>query len=90
MTKKLTINQGRNFVKKLAKKYFPKRNPKFWTLRIFEWLDGDFRMEYHSGSNGGKDYNIFLYNTEKERYYEIEETKLIIKQDLTKTLKNEK
>jgi len=82
MKNKLTINQGKKFVKELAKKYFPERNQKLWTLKITEWFDEDFKMEYHSGSNGGKDYNIFLYNTEKERYYEIGETKLIIKQDL--------
>jgi len=90
MKKKLTINQGKNFVKKLAKRYFPKRNQKFWTFKITEWFDRDFSIEYKSGVSGGKGYKIFLYNTEKERYYEIVETKLIIKQDLTKKLKNDK
>jgi len=89
MKNKLTINQGKKFVKKLAKRYFPKRNQKLWTFKIFEWFDGDFSIEYKSGLYREKGYKIFLYYTEKEKYYEIEEVKLIKKQYLTKKLKNE-
>lgn len=90
MKDKPTINQGKKFVKKLAKRYFPKRHQKLWTFRIIEWFDGDFSIEYKSGVRGGKGHKVFLYYTEKEKYYEIEETKLIKKQYLTKKLKNEK
>ena len=90
MKKKITINQGKKFVRELAKKHFPKRHQKLWTFKITEWFDGDFSIEYKSGVSGGKGYNIFLYYTEKKKYYEIVETKLIKEQYLTKTLKNKK
>ena len=89
MKNKSTINQGKKFMKKLARRYFPKRNQKFWTFKIIEWFDGDFSIEYKSGLRRGKGYKIFLYYTEKEKYYEIVETKLIKKQYLTKKLKND-